>query len=75
MLKKIKSFFPAKAVDVNPLLVPDDWIVASMGQNPVHCLWYCEIYNMETKQYFAVEEHDTPNEAIAAAVALINGGA
>ncbi len=58
--------------------IPKGWFVFEMGQNLVHMLWFCNMLEsfpptgQERKQVF-VEEYDTPEEALKAAIKAIKG--
>lgn len=70
-MKKLKSYFPAQKVKIDCSVKPDDWLVWELGQSPAHCLWHCSMINMETKESVSVEEYDTAQLALEAAIKQI----
>ena len=66
--EEAKAFYPKKEIEVDTTVKPDDWLVVEWGQSPVHCLWYCVLHNMVTKETVGCEEYDTAQEALAEAV-------
>jgi hypothetical protein len=73
VVEQSKSCFPAQHIKLDAVK-PDDWLVVELGQSPVHCLWFCNLYNMETKKQIFVEELDTAQEALSEAIASIEQG-
>jgi hypothetical protein len=48
------------------------WMLHGLGQDPLHGLWWCELYNLDAKRLVEVAEHDTPAGAMNAALALVD---
>ncbi len=62
-----KSYFPEQRIIVDAIK-PDDWLVVELGQSAAHCLWFCNLYNPETKRQIFVEEYDTAQQALDEAI-------
>ena len=73
-MKVLARYFPAKKAEIDASIKPEGWIVLEMGQSLLHCLWFCVLLEMETKESVFSEEHDTAQEAFEAAVKLALGG-
>ena len=43
------------------------WMIVEMGQDPLHGLWFCCLYNIDTKTAAESSELDTLSSAIIAA--------
>ena len=53
--------------------IPYDWWVYDLGQSYAHMLWMCQLCGRVSGKIETVftEEHDTPTEAVLAAVKLL----
>ena len=52
---------------------PQGWVVLELGQEPIFGLWYCSLFNIDTRQVVSVEEKDSLYQAFKAAKKLTKG--